>query len=738
MKFAHSLVLNAVPEWIDQYVDYDHLKKIVYQVERTQVQQQASDQLGSVEEGYLESVPTSSVSQHNRSLFTTALNDQSLKIMRFFVNKEKELLDEASCICSQYEKLDFVRANMSMSAIDQEKCQSIACSHNSSTKISTAATRSCQTHSMNRFMQRLLDVLKITKSKNCSLPDDQKQANGFDTFRMDCASTYIELRELQRYVQLNKTAFEKILKKWDKLTGEDLRNTYYDRVVLLAVPFRQGCLDAIEAAAENIESMFSTVFTRGDVHIAKRDLQKRLQNHVEFKRNTVWKDMIGQERMTTDACAVDPQSQPGVTLLGYFIRRRTLIDVALFLLSLTVYIVLMCKDTLETKEASRCLALLLFAVLLWAFECIPLYATAYLIPLLIVPMDIIKLEGIQGESNAAAVADAVLSSMFNGTILILLGGFSIAAALSKHGIAQAFVTLVLHWAGTRPRWVILVNMYLAAFLSMWISNVAAPVLCFSLIQPILRTLPPDSTVGQCLIMGISLASCIGGLASPISSPQNIVAMQLMDPRPGWGLWFAASLPISFLTITVTWILLLLYFRPSDTTRIRRTKGNKRPRPTMSQIWVVLVCFATIALWCTESKMTEFWGNNGVIAFIPFLLFFGTHVLTQSDLNNFLWSVVLLAQGGMALGFAVEKSGLLDIIGHRIAQHAQQLRPLQILFVFGGLVLVFATFVSHTVAALIILPIVKQVGEQLPKPHPDLLVMGTAFVSSVAMGLPVSG
>lgn len=53
---------------------------------------------------------------------------------------------------------------------------------------------------------------------------------------------------------------------------------------------------------------------------------------------------------------------------------------------------------------------------------------------------------------------------------------------------------------------------------------------------------------------------------------------------------------------------------------------------------------------------------------------------------------------------------------------QDLGALAIVFIFGIIVLVFATFVSHTVAALIILPIVQQVGEKLTPPHPNLLVM----------------
>lgn len=66
--------------------------------------------------------------------------------------------------------------------------------------------------------------------------------------------------------------------------------------------------------------------------------------------------------------------------------------------------------------------------------------------------------------------------------MLLLGGFAIAAALSKYGIAKLLATVVLSKAGTKPRTVLLTNMFVAMFASMWISNVAAPVLCFSIIQ----------------------------------------------------------------------------------------------------------------------------------------------------------------------------------------------------------------------------------------------------------------
>jgi phosphate transporter len=79
-------------------------------------------------------------------------------------------------------------------------------------------------------------------------------------------------------------------------------------------------------------------------------------------------------------------------------------------------------------------------------------------------------------------AQYIFAAMWTPVIMLLLGGFTVAAALSKYDIAKRIATFVLSKAGTRPRTVLVTNMFVAAFASMWISNVAAPVLCFSIIS----------------------------------------------------------------------------------------------------------------------------------------------------------------------------------------------------------------------------------------------------------------
>jgi di/tricarboxylate transporter len=160
--------------------------------------------------------------------------------------------------------------------------------------------------------------------------------------------------------------------------------------------------------------------------------------------------------------------------------------------------------------------------------------------------------------------------------MLLLGGFAIASALSKHFIAKQMAVAILSRVGRKPRFVVLANMLVATFASMWISNVAAPVLCFSLVQPILRTLPPTHPLAKSLVIGIALASNLGGMTSPISSPQNIFAIERMsmdgDP-PGWLSWFAIALPVSLVGNLMCWALILGVYRPGSKIKEVGVKGQ---------------------------------------------------------------------------------------------------------------------------------------------------------------------
>ena len=116
-------------------------------------------------------------------------------------------------------------------------------------------------------------------------------------------------------------------------------------------------------------------------------------------------------------------------------------------------------------------------------QAIPLFVTSLLVPFLVVVLQVVRQDvKPHARLTSKAAASYIFAAMWTPVIMLLLGGFTIAAALSKYNIAKMMATFTLSKAGTKPRTVLLTCMGVALFASMWISNVAAPVLCFSIIQ----------------------------------------------------------------------------------------------------------------------------------------------------------------------------------------------------------------------------------------------------------------
>ncbi|KAF7619119.1 SPX domain-containing protein [Aspergillus oryzae] len=573
---------------------------------------------------------------------------------------------------------------------------------------------------------------------------------------------YVSLCGLKSYIQLNKTGFSKALKKYDKILDRSLRREYMNSTVSLAYPFTESTMSKVEADIRKIEKVYADVVTTGDLSLARRELRLHLREHVVWERNTVWREMIGIERKAQaanvgirrtilggdeDPAAARRQGDEQEisltefkTPLGVFHPPQWLCSLSFgtLVLVLAIFVTLLAVPIMDKPEQQNCLAMLIFVSLLWATEVIPLFVTSLLIPFLVVLLRIMKSEEKPYKRLGPKEAtSAAFSAMWTPVIMLLLGGFTIAAALSKYDIARRMAMFVLSKAGSSPRVVLLTNMFVSMFLSMWISNVASPVLCYSIIQPLLRNLPPDSNFAKALVLGIALAANVGGAASPIASPQNIIALQNMHPSISWGTWFFVSLPVCIISILLIWGLLVFTFHPGRGTTLVPIRPVK-DKFSGVQWFISIVTLSTIALWCGSHQLEHVFGDMGVIAIIPMVLFFGTGILNKEDFNNFLWTIIILAAGGLCLGKAVTSSGLLHTIANGITARVEHLSLYGVLIVFSVLILIMATFISHTVAALIILPLVRQIGVGMEDPHPNLLVMASALMCSVAMALPTSG
>lgn len=527
------------------------------------------------------------------------------------------------------------------------------------------------------------------------------------TYKKRIADLFVELSELKQFVTLNETGFKKILKKYDKIIKSNLKDRYFAEIINVQYPFKEDTRAKLEEAIQEVTSYYAKVVTSGDIQMATAQLKTQLREQVVWQRNTVWREMIGIERRAQGATleqtvmkASTGGEKPRPTRIRTPFGAITLpiwlgISTVQLVTAFTLLVLLLKAPGLRffsRVEEQNCLAMLVFCTILWATEVIPLFVTSLMVPFLVVVLQVARTDDIEDRRmSASETTKWIFSQMFQPNMALLLGGFTLAAALSKYSIDKLMAQKVLRYAGTRPSIVLLAHMAVACFASMWISNVAAPVLMYSLIQPILRNLPSRSPYATALIMGIALASNIGGQTSPIASPQNLIALQYMDEPLGWLQWFAITIPVSGLSLIVIWILLMWSYGSGRGTVIKKMP-ERHDRFTGIQYFISAVALGTIALWCLERNFEYVLGDMGVIAIVPMVLFFGTGILTKEDFNNFLWTIVFLAMGGIALGKAVTSSGLLASLDELIQDLVKGMPIWQVLLSLLTISLVVATFI----------------------------------------------
>lgn len=802
MKFSHSLKFNAVPEWQDQYLNYPQLKKVIYNAQQAAVSLLApQDGLIPVNQATISDLvriarrnrAESSKPEEDRFGAKFIRRLRKREDVEVVVEKEEkeemtEVLLENSSSSGSLDLSDMEHA-AELFSVDADPLPVFAqhviaelrkidtffeakeaevfarydalVAEFEVQKISSAVTG----ESLEKKSVHVVDLEKGESDADDSEAEDEphwallSQADFDDqrqiTLKKRLVQMFISLSELKLFVELNRIGFTKICKKFDKTCNYAVKDDF----IVGFLPthsraFAPPAIARLEAALNRIVQLYAHLAGRLEHLDAVRDeLRSNLRDHIVWERNTVWTDLLAMEKRTYNLQVDDDARKMGdegsasllmqLQLKQYTVGGRTVTlprclftwQVLKLLVIVVVFIVLLTVRTFHDREQARCLAVLVALAMLWATEALPLWVTSLFVPLLVVTCKTLK-NSSGGPMSGPDAATYILLTMWLSTLMILLGGFTLAAALSKYNIAKVVLSWMLAFAGTKPRNILLAIMSVSLFLLMWISNVAAPVLAFSLIQPILRTIPTELPFAKALVLGIAYASNIGGMASPIASPQNVIAIQYMNPNPGWGKWFAVAIPVSICCLIGIWLELVFTFKISAA-KIKAYKPIKE-RFTTKQYFICVVTLATILLWCVLSKIESTFGNAGIIAVVPIVLLFGTGLLKTEDVNNFPWTIILLAMGGLALGNAVTSSGLLATVAKALQKKIYNFNVFVILLIFGILILVVATFISHTVATIIIVPLVKEVGEAMPKPHPLILIMGTALLASAAMALPTSG
>ena len=172
--------------------------------------------------------------------------------------------------------------------------------------------------------------------------------------------------------------------------------------------------------------------------------------------------------------------------------------------------------------------------------------------------------------------------------------------------------------------------------------------------------------------------------------------------------------------------------PSKRRPVRRSRFT---RSVVDDVVVGVVITGTLLMWITFHELKPVFGNIGIVGLIPIVIFGGCGYFDVVDFNRLSWDVLILMGGGLSLGTIVSSSGLLHVVGDAMGELLREQPVFVVLLAFSSLVAVLANFSSSTVAAVLLLPVVAEVGDAVG--HPRMLVLLCALMTSGAMGLPVS-
>lgn len=178
----------------------------------------------------------------------------------------------------------------------------------------------------------------------------------------------------------------------------------------------------------------------------------------------------------------------------------------------------------------------------WITEALPIAATA-LMPIILFPL-----------TGATPIKEAV-SGYSHPYIFLFVGGFILAIALEKWHLHRRIALSIIHIVGSNKQRIILGFMLATAFLSMWISNTATTVMMLPIGMAIVFQLSKGKEnfslggkFGKALLLGIAYGASIGGIATLIGTPPNLILAGVIQKTYGVELafvdWMKIGLPFS--------------------------------------------------------------------------------------------------------------------------------------------------------------------------------------------------
>lgn len=434
-----------------------------------------------------------------------------------------------------------------------------------------------------------------------------------------------------------------------------------------------------------------------------------------------------------------------------------------------------------SEQGIAVMAVTLWMAIWWISEALPMEVTS-LLPIVLFPL-----------TGGLTLSDTT-ASYGHKFIFLFAGGFMLSIALERWNLHRRIALNIIRWVGSGQRRLLLGFMVAVAFMSMWISNTATTVMMLPVALAVIRNMKPkDSTFsaaltapsnlqntsslskeqnsisssdkpqsnsadhekgssfGTVLLLGLAYAASIGGMASLIGTPPNLIFAGVVEETTGIAIgfteWMSIGLPISVVLLLLVWWVLgrkLSKIEGEGMHMIREEIALLGPmKPEEKRVaWVFGL---TAMAWMLRSQLLQQWIpalDDTIIAITAGILLFvvpngdgSRKLLTWKEAVGMPWGVLMLFGGGIAIASAFDSSGLSTWIGGQFIAFSHW--PLFALLLITVWVVNFLTEITSNLATTAaILPLLAPLAVTLDV-HPFLFMVGATTAASCAFMLPVA-
>lgn len=384
----------------------------------------------------------------------------------------------------------------------------------------------------------------------------------------------------------------------------------------------------------------------------------------------------------------------------------------------------------------------------WITEAIPIAVTAML-PIILFPL------------TGALDLSKTTSAFGHKYVFLYLGGFLLAIAIEKWNLHKRIALNIINLIGSNINTIILGFMLATGFMSMWISNTATSVMMLPIGMAVVSQFKKRDDgetsdadfVGKALMLAIAYSASIGGFATLIGTPPNLVLAGVLEETYGVKIsfveWMKVGLPISIVLMLACWFYLTRFAFKFEQKEF--PGGRKEIKSMLFRLGkmayeekvVLSVFIGTALLWISRSEIEKFIPaiDDTIIAMIAGTVLFiipaknKTRIIDWKECANIPWGIILLFGGGMALAKGFSDTGLAEWFALQMGQ-MQGLSLILLIFVLVASINFLTEITSNLATTAMLLPVLAPMALAFDL-HPYMIMVSVTIAASCAFMLPVA-